>query len=178
MFFTEEDYKKIHRWILQNAIRDTKFNEASTPLNGSELIVFIQNGNNVKMYLNDLISQLSLAQNSNLINATSDFDVSYTSIEEVIKIIPCNLRRVGQLVTYIDKDGLWRLYQFQGYSINQWNNTTLWIDITPIKKYGSTEERPNLTSESTGFIFFDTTLGKSIVFNGIAWINMDGTSLN
>jgi hypothetical protein len=28
-----------------------------------------------------------------------------------------------------------------------------------------------------GFIYFDTTLGKSIVWNGTAWRNMDGTSL-
>ena len=42
---------------------------------------------------------------------------------------------------------------------------------------GATSNRPTLTSTDTGFIFFDTTLGKSIVWNGTAWVNMDGTAL-
>ena len=40
---------------------------------------------------------------------------------------------------------------------------------------GTTTERPN--KGRTGQTFFDTTLGKMVVSNGTAWVNMDGTAL-
>lgn len=44
----------------------------------------------------------------------------------------------------------------------------------PLKK-GSTQERP--TGIEVGFIYKDTTLNKLIVWDGDAWVNMDGTVL-
>lgn len=44
----------------------------------------------------------------------------------------------------------------------------------PLKK-GSTQERP--TDIEVGFIYKDTTLNKLIVWDGDAWVNMDGTAL-
>ena len=41
--------------------------------------------------------------------------------------------------------------------------------------YGST--RPALTSTDVGYIFYDTIANKSIVWNGTAWTNLDGTAL-
>lgn len=35
-----------------------------------------------------------------------------------------------------------------------------------------------LAATDTGFIFFDANLGKCIVWNGTAWVNMDGTALS
>ena len=46
--------------------------------------------------------------------------------------------------------------------------------ILPLKK-GSTQERP--TGVDVGFIYKDTTLNKLIVWDGDAWVNMDGTEL-
>lgn len=43
---------------------------------------------------------------------------------------------------------------------------------------GATADRPSLSATDAGFIFFDTTLGKSIVWNGSAWVNMDGSALS
>ena len=42
---------------------------------------------------------------------------------------------------------------------------------------GATIYRPVLETSETGFLFFDTTLKKYIVWNGTEWTNMDGTSL-
>lgn len=42
---------------------------------------------------------------------------------------------------------------------------------------GATTNRPVLETSETGFLFFDTTLKKYIVWNGTEWTNMDGTSL-
>ena len=40
---------------------------------------------------------------------------------------------------------------------------------------GITADRPS--SPSVGQAFFDTTLGKAIIYSGSAWINFDGTAL-
>lgn len=50
---------------------------------------------------------------------------------------------------------------------------TYYADAIPTS--GATSARP--ASPATGQTFFDTTLGKMIVYNGTAWVNMDGTPL-
>ena len=40
---------------------------------------------------------------------------------------------------------------------------------------GASSARPS--SPWKGMMFFDETLGKMIVYNGTAWVNMDGTPL-
>ena len=40
----------------------------------------------------------------------------------------------------------------------------------------STANRPILTGE-VGSVIYDSTLGKLILWNGTAWVNLDGTSL-
>lgn len=63
------------------------------------------------------------------------------------------------------------------------------------KKVGTTSERPTTATRGTinvntydlidetwhsdvGYMYFDTTLGKYICWNGTAWVNLDGTALN
>lgn len=52
--------------------------------------------------------------------------------------------------------------------------------FTPAAHSGTTGERPtsSLAVTDVGFTYFDTTLGKMIVWNGTAWVNMDGTALS
>lgn len=44
------------------------------------------------------------------------------------------------------------------------------------KKIGTTDQRP--TDVQFGFIYKDTTLNKLIIWDGTAWVNMDGTELS
>jgi hypothetical protein len=53
MFFTQDDYIKIQRWLSANAIKDTDFNEAQIPFRGNEIITLVQNNHNVKVFLKD-----------------------------------------------------------------------------------------------------------------------------
>ena len=47
------------------------------------------------------------------------------------------------------------------------------------KMKGATADRPaDLSSDDAGFQYFDTDLGKYIVWNGSDWANMDGTPLS
>ena len=43
---------------------------------------------------------------------------------------------------------------------------------------GTTAGRPTASAVGAGFTYFDTDLGKMIVSNGTAWVNMDGTALS
>ena len=129
MYFTQDDYKKIQDWLTRNSIKDTEFNEAIEPLNGNETITLVQNGHNVKASLQDFVSQLFLLGVSDFLNVSERFNEKYISLSEAIKLIPFKSRKTGQVITFLDENGEWKLYQFQGERVNQWNNTTLWIDL-------------------------------------------------
>lgn len=49
---------------------------------------------------------------------------------------------------------------------------------TPFATSGATADRPSASAVGAGFTYFDTDLGKMIVSNGTAWVNMDGTALS
>lgn len=44
-------------------------------------------------------------------------------------------------------------------------------------KKGDSNSRPTLTNADDGFEYYDSTLKKKILWNGKAWVNMDGTAL-
>lgn len=129
MVFTTDDYKRIQKWLLDNSVKDTEFNEAVTPLSGTEQIPILQNGHNSRVILKDFIDQFPLLGVNDIINLTEAFNRSYIPLSEAIQLIPYNARKIGQIITFLDNSKLWKIYQFQGYSTNQWNNTTLWVDI-------------------------------------------------
>ena len=70
MYFTQEDYRKIEKWLLANSKKDTQFVEAATPLQGNETITFVQNGKNVKTSVKDIVDQLFLLGVSDFLNIT------------------------------------------------------------------------------------------------------------
>lgn len=43
---------------------------------------------------------------------------------------------------------------------------------------GTTDTRPTLLNEDEGFEYYDTTLKRKILWNGINWVNVDGTTLD
>lgn len=129
MFFTQEDYRKIERWLLANSRKDTDFVGAATPLKGNETVVLVQDGKNVKTSVKDIVDQFFLLGVSDFLNITDKYGESYISLTQAIQLIPFRSRKIGQVITFIDESGNWAIYQFQGKALNQWNNTTLWIDL-------------------------------------------------
>lgn len=129
MFFTQEDYRKIEKWLLANSVKDTEFARASLPLKGNETVAFVQDGKNVNVFLKDLIEQIFLLGVSDFLNVTDKYGESRISLTQAIQLIPYKSRKIGQVITFLDEEGHWKLYQFQGKSLNQWNNSTLWIDL-------------------------------------------------
>ena len=59
-------------------------------------------------------------------------------------------------------------------------NASLYVvsDSHSMYGIGITSARPTITNVRKGFIYFDETLGKCIVSNGSAWVNMDGSALS
>lgn len=129
MFFTQEDYRKIEKWLLANSRKDTDFVGAATPLKGNEILAIVQNGQNMKVSLKDFIDQLFLLGVSDFVNITTKFGESNISLSQAIQLIPFRSRKIGQVITFLDENGEWKLFQFQGERVNQWNNTTLWVDL-------------------------------------------------
>lgn len=129
MFFTQEDYRKIERWLLANSRKDTDFVGATTPLKGNETVVLVQDGKNVKTSVKDIVDQFFLLGVSDFLNITDKYGESYISLTQAIQLIPFRSRKIGQVITFIDESRNWAIYQFQGKALNQWNNTTLWIDL-------------------------------------------------
>lgn len=129
MFFTQEDYRKIEKWLLANSRKDTGFVGAATPLKGNETVVLVQDGKNVKTSVKDIVDQFFLLGVSDFLNITDKYGESYISLTQAIQLIPFRSRKIGQVITFIDEFGNWAIYQFQGKALNQWNNITLWIDL-------------------------------------------------
>lgn len=129
MFFTIEDYKKIQEWLSRNSIKDTEFNEAMQPFKGNEIISFVQNGHNTKAYLKDFVDQLFLLGIPDFVNVTEKFNESNISLSRAIQLIPYKSRKIGQVITFLNEEGVWKIYQFKGKRKNQWNEESLWIDL-------------------------------------------------
>lgn len=49
------------------------------------------------------------------------------------------------------------------------------LETKTVLPSGETADRPS--APEVGQAFFDTTLGKAIIYNGSAWVNFDGSAL-
>ena len=57
--------------------------------------------------------------------------------------------------------------------------TIHWLALNRVLRFAkySTIERPSLLASYEGSVIYDTDLAKLILWNGTAWVNLDGTSL-
>ena len=78
---------------------------------------------------------------------------------------PNSFRDADSIIKVIEKDSI------IVYKQGNFSNTTYF----GIRSLGNTASRP--TNAPVGFIYYDMTLSKCIVWNGTAWINLDGTTL-
>ena len=128
MFFTQDDYKKIQQWLIKNSVKDTEFNEANIPFNGNEVVSIVQGSQNKKVLLKDLVSQIFNLGVSDFINITDKYDAPNINLEEAIRLIPSRARKEGQVITFLDMENHWHIYQFKGV-LNQWNVLDTWEDL-------------------------------------------------
>lgn len=129
MVVTQEFLRQIQKGLLALSKKDTELPIATTPLSGVEEIAFVQNGHNVKVHIKELVNQLFLLGVSDFLNITDKYNERNISLLQAISLIPYRGRKLGQVITFLNDEGNWVLYQFQGERLNQWNNLTLWVDL-------------------------------------------------
>ena len=166
MFFTQEDYRKVEKWLLSNSRKDTDFVGAATPLKGNETVVLVQNGKNVKTSVKDVVEQLFLLGVSDFVNITDKYGESYISLSQAIELIPYRSRKVGQVITFLDETGKWSMYQFQGLRKNQWNTLSLWVDLIDLMKGMTVVDSEDIVTEvnsanQTSLKFADKTYNEA-----------------
>ena len=124
MYFTQEDYKKIENWLHRNSVKDTEFQEA-LPFTGKEIVTVVQDGHNRKVSIQEFINQLYKHGVGDFLNVTNTYRANNITLKEAIRLIPAEARKEGQVITFLNTDGNWEIYQFIG-KLNQWNTPTLW----------------------------------------------------
>lgn len=128
MFFTEEDYRKIEKWLVSKGVMDTQFSSAA-PLDGNETVAIVQNGKNVNTTIDALVEKLFLLGVDDFLNVTDKYEQPAIPLIQAISLIPFRHRRIGQVITFLNEGNKWVIYQFQGSSLTQWNNPTQWVNI-------------------------------------------------
>lgn len=128
MFFTEEDYRKIEKWLVSKGIMDTQFSPATT-LDGNETIAIVQNGKNVNTTIDALVEKLFLLGVDDFLNITDKYEQPAIPLIQAISLIPFRHRKIGQVITFLNEDNKWVIYQFQGSALTQWNNPTQWVNV-------------------------------------------------
>ena len=130
MYFTKEDILKIQQALLQLGVKDSELQETSLP-KWNDYITIVQDNKNKKVSVQKFLNQFV---NESFINLTAKYDTAYVSIKEAIKDIPITQRKKGLLISFIDTNKEWKLYQFKG-ELSQFNNYTLWDDVFNLEKY-------------------------------------------
>lgn len=133
MFFTQEDYRKIQDWLSRNSSKDSELLEA-TPLNGNEIISIVQANHNKKISIKDFVNQIFKVGSPDFFNVTDKLEAPYITLEEAISMLPTKAKKQGQVITFLNKNGNWDVYQFIGAN-NQCNIPDKWNNIFDIDKY-------------------------------------------
>lgn len=132
MYFTQEDYRKIERWLTSKSIKDSDFQEA-LELDGSESVAIVQNGFNRQINVKRLINELLNIGINDFINVTDNYNARNITLSEAISIIPYKGRKLGQVITFLNKKGMWEIYQFIG-TLNQWGIVDAWKPLLGVIK--------------------------------------------
>ena len=128
MYFTQEDYRKIEKWLQQRTVKDTDFNNAD-PLKGEELIPIVQKNENKTIRFNDFVQQLSERQIPDFYNVMNNTNYSNICLKKAISLVPVKVRKLGLTITFCNENGNWMIYQFSGTSCNQWDSLEYWKNL-------------------------------------------------
>lgn len=128
MYFTEEDYRKIEDWLKKRVVKDSELAYADI-MSGDEKVALVQDGHNRTITINDLLRQMIEMKLPDFYNVTDNLKMPYITLEKAVINIPVKQRKLGLVVTFLDKDSKWGIYQFKGESLNQWSSLYYWKNI-------------------------------------------------
>lgn len=128
MFFTQEDFRKIEKWLNQRTIKDTDFNKAD-PLSNSDIVPIIQDRANKITTVKQFIEAVENSDLVDFVNVTTLINKGSLTLSQAINAVPSNKRKLGLAITFHSEKGNWVIYQFNGAHINQWNSPNCWRSI-------------------------------------------------
>lgn len=160
-YFNRVDIPKIEE-ITEEKYESAILNSVKLPIvynnmNFSDYTV--ENNIGKSLYFND-VKSFGIVNNQKL---------SVISIPEYTNISSYNIN--AESLCYSKNNN--RIARFDG--VNWVCDDFATIDVL---RKGTSSERPTLTSTNAGFVYYDTTLKKKILWNGTAWVNMDGINLD
>lgn len=130
MPFTKEQIQEISDKLSFLGKTDSSFSLAGVPLSGLEEIAILQEGQNVRMRLIDMVNNLLIYRATDFINVSEKFNnQEFTLSQAIAKIVPIN-RKAGLLITFIDSvTHDWLIYQYKGADATTWSTISLWDNI-------------------------------------------------
>lgn len=129
--FTQEQIKEIKEKLSMTGSKDNSLPLAKLPLTGTEIIALIQEGQNRKVSIDEFYEEFSqyidqarvdffnVSRYVQRITGTSA-NVQLT-LEEAAEICPQDIRRGGQVITFLDNESNWALWQYTGTSSDNWS---------------------------------------------------------
>lgn len=123
MYFTQEDYIKIERWLNR---RITGYKPADS-LQNEDVLHIIQN------YTNKTITAFELAcfvqqAAGNYINISDISNKYCISLSEAISLVPKSNKKLGVVISFLNEGGQWVTYQFNSRTLDNWNNLSYWVN--------------------------------------------------
>lgn len=125
MFFTQEDFRKIEQWLLRCSTKDSELPFAG-PMDGSESVAIVQGDRNKRVPLYLFIDEIKKRDIKDFYNVTAEFKKCGLTYKEAIDLIPVDQRKIGMVITYLDTKGNWKIIQFKGTSVYQWDDPYKW----------------------------------------------------
>lgn len=137
--FTQEQIKEIKEKLAIMGSKDTSLPLAALPLTGAELIALVQDGENRRVSIDEFYEEFSQyidrSERVDFFNISryvqritgADASVQLT-LDEAVQACPTDVRRGGQILTFIDNDGNWTMWQYVGVTPDNWENTDNYWD--------------------------------------------------
>lgn len=140
--FTQEQINEIEQRLALKGTKDSQLPKAELPLKGNETTAIIQDGINKNLPVKVLFKSpiegtFNVSKYLQLIN--KEETLVKVSLEDVVTSVPTMAKNEGQTIVFIDSNNTWQCYQYQGDTIDDWDNLLKWKNLndsssTPIEE--------------------------------------------
>ena len=130
--FTHEQIREIKEKLALLGSKDNNLPIADLPLDGNETIAIIQDGKNRKVSIDNFYSQFENHINQSKVdffnvsvyamNISEETEIAYYTLAEAIELCPEEVRKSGQVITFLDKNDNWQIWQFISSDSINWSN--------------------------------------------------------
>lgn len=143
--FTQEQILEIKQRLRETSAKDTEFPLASLPLEGDEIITVVQGGENKKFPINlffesfsqyiDGSERVDFFNVSRYVQITQGYpEVARLTLLEAVGSCPEDVRRPGQVITFMDNNNNWVTWQCKGETKEQWLDINYWEPLIDVPK--------------------------------------------